>query len=77
MKGTIFWDVTPCSPISLQVYIELLIVKSRKTVSSVVETLVDVYQKIWRHNPEDSNLHSHSRGNIKSYATEHEESHTI
>jgi hypothetical protein len=31
------------------------------------ETLVNFYQTTWRYNPEDSNLRTHRRENLKSY----------
>jgi hypothetical protein len=34
---------------------------------STSETLVNFYQTTRRYNPEDSNLHTHRRENLKSY----------
>jgi hypothetical protein len=34
------------------------------------ETLVNFYQTTRRYNPEDSNLHTHRRENLKSYFAE-------
>jgi hypothetical protein len=31
------------------------------------KAIIPVHQSTWRHNPEDSHLHSHSRENLKSY----------
>jgi hypothetical protein len=31
------------------------------------ETLVNFYQTAWCYNPEDTNLHTHRRENLKSY----------
>jgi hypothetical protein len=31
------------------------------------ETLVNFYRTTWCYNPEDSNLHTHRRENLKSY----------
>jgi hypothetical protein len=33
----------------------------------ISETLVNFYQATRRYNPEDSNLHTHRRENLKSY----------
>jgi hypothetical protein len=53
MKSTIFWDITPCSPLSVN------------RCSS--ETLVDTQRTTWRYIPEDGTLHNHRCEHLKSY----------
>jgi hypothetical protein len=51
MKSTLFWNVTPCSPV--------------ETVYSS-EMLVDFYRTTRRYIPEDSTLHNHRCENLRS-----------
>jgi hypothetical protein len=57
-KIAVFWVVAPCS-----LAIALMWEAARTT-----ETLVNYYQTPRCYNPEDSNLHTHRRENLKSYS---------
>jgi hypothetical protein len=52
-KGTIFWDITLCSPM--------------KANHRFGGTLVDFQWTTWRYIREDSTLHNHRCENLKSY----------
>jgi hypothetical protein len=56
MKIVVFWVVAPCSLIALMM-----------EAARTSETLVNVYQTTRCYNPEDSNLHTHRRENLKFY----------
>jgi hypothetical protein len=58
-KIAVFWFVAPCS---LAMIIALMMEAARTS-----ETLENYYQTTRCYNPEDSNLHTHHRENLKSY----------
>jgi hypothetical protein len=57
MKIAVFWVVAPA--------IALMMEAARTS-----ETLVNFYQNTRCYNPEDTNLHTHRRENLKSYKEE-------
>jgi hypothetical protein len=74
LKMAVFWVVAPCSLVEVYQHfrgasiiraaiIIVLMMKAARTS----ETLVNFYQTTLRYNPEDSNLHTHRRENLKSY----------
>jgi hypothetical protein len=60
MKIAVFWVASIIRAMSI---IALMMEAARTS-----ETLVNFYQTTRRCNPEDSNLHTHRRENLKSYS---------
>jgi hypothetical protein len=63
-QNIIFWDITPCSPLSTDVSSTL---KMEAICSS--ETSVDTQRTTRRYIPEEDTLHNHRCENLKSYKT--------
>jgi hypothetical protein len=64
MKMAVFWDVAPCSLV--EVYRRLRAITLTMEAASTSETSVNFYQTTLRNIPEDSDLHTRSRENLKS-----------
>jgi hypothetical protein len=72
----VFWVVVPCSLVVTYVS-EVLAASIIRAIIALMleagttsETLVNFYQTTRRYNPDDSNLHTHRRENLKSYSLE-------
>jgi hypothetical protein len=61
----VFWVVAPCSLV--EVYQRFRAIALMMEAARTSETLVNFYQNTRCYNPEDSNLHTHRRENLKSY----------
>jgi hypothetical protein len=61
----VFWVVAPCSLVEAYQRSRALMMEAANTS----ETLVNVYQTTQRFNPQDSQLPSRRRENLKSYYT--------
>jgi hypothetical protein len=73
MKFTVFWDVAPCSLVEIYRLLEVLAASIFRAIAlmmeavSIFETSVNFYQITRRNIPEDSNLHTRRRENLKSH----------
>jgi hypothetical protein len=69
MKTTAFWDITTCSLVEVDRLFRgayCLIALMMEAVSTS-ETSVNFYETAWRNIPEDGNLHTRRRKNMKSH----------
>jgi hypothetical protein len=77
-QSTIFWDITPCSPLRvnrsgsachLLSHWFLLAYFSTLKMEAICsfEMLVDIQRTTWCYIPEDGTLHNHSCENLRSY----------
>jgi hypothetical protein len=72
LKSTIFWYITPCSPLSVNLLARWILTElisstlKMETICSS-ETSVDTQRTTWRYIPEDGTLHNHRCKNFKSY----------
>jgi hypothetical protein len=60
----VFWNVAPCSLVDIDRRVRGVLMTNAVSCS---ETSVSIYQITRRNIPEDSNLHTHRRENLKSY----------
>jgi hypothetical protein len=66
LKISVFWFVAPCSLVEVYQRFRGPCCLHHQG-DSTSETLVNFYQTTRCYNPEDSNLHTHRRENLKSY----------